>query len=143
MVLSGENGAETMKTMHYRVPVGAPAGHVYLTVADASTANLLEFQVGRGRAGAFAGAGADAAERSALEHQSVRAGVARRAVLYRGRPRPAGSAAVARDDSGPRRSRRGATLAESRAERMSPRSKFRRATNLVTGSKTIQIEVKE
>ncbi len=44
VTLTGENGAETVKKAHYRVPVGAPAGPLYLTVTDASNANLLEFQ---------------------------------------------------------------------------------------------------
>ncbi len=44
VTLEGENGAETVKKVRYRVPVGSPAGTLYMTVTDASSANLLEFQ---------------------------------------------------------------------------------------------------
>ncbi|HEY4361794.1 MAG TPA: SpoIVB peptidase S55 domain-containing protein [Bryobacteraceae bacterium] len=44
IVLSGQNGAETIKKTHYRVPVGAPAGPLFFTVSDASSANLVEYQ---------------------------------------------------------------------------------------------------
>jgi hypothetical protein len=43
VVLSGQNGAETMKKTRYRVPVGAPAGTLYLTVSDAASANLADY----------------------------------------------------------------------------------------------------
>jgi hypothetical protein len=39
-----EDGAEMVKKVHYRVPVGAATGTLYLTVTDASSANLLDFQ---------------------------------------------------------------------------------------------------
>ena len=48
IVLSGENGAETVKKSHYRIPVGAPAGPLYVTVSDAATANLAEVQTAMG-----------------------------------------------------------------------------------------------
>jgi hypothetical protein len=44
VTLSGENGVETAKKVRYRVPVGAPAGPLYFTVSDATSTNLLEFQ---------------------------------------------------------------------------------------------------
>ncbi len=44
VVLSGQNGAETLKKTHYRVPIGAPAGTLYLTVSDAASANLADYQ---------------------------------------------------------------------------------------------------
>ena len=44
IVLSGQNGAETIKKTHYRVPIGAPAGTLFLTVSDATSANLVEYQ---------------------------------------------------------------------------------------------------
>lgn len=44
VVMSGDNGAETSKTVVYRVPVGAPAGNLSVTVADATTTNLIEYQ---------------------------------------------------------------------------------------------------
>jgi hypothetical protein len=42
--LSGENGSAATKTAHYRVPVGAPTGTLYFTVSDATSTNLAEFQ---------------------------------------------------------------------------------------------------
>jgi hypothetical protein len=44
VVLSGDNGAETARKVKYRIPLGAPAGTLYLTASDATSANLLEFQ---------------------------------------------------------------------------------------------------
>ncbi len=43
-VLSGENGAEISRPVRYRVPVGAPAGPLYFTLADATSANLVDLQ---------------------------------------------------------------------------------------------------
>src|SRR5215471_922350 len=48
IVLTGENGAETVKKSRYRIPVGAPAGPLYVTVSDAATANLAEVQTAMG-----------------------------------------------------------------------------------------------
>ncbi|MEK7404290.1 MAG: SpoIVB peptidase S55 domain-containing protein [Acidobacteriota bacterium] len=44
VVLSGENGAELSRRVSYTAPVGAPAGPLHITVADAATANLAEYQ---------------------------------------------------------------------------------------------------
>ncbi len=44
IVLSGENGVETSHKVKYRVPVGAPNGMLYLTASDATSTNFLEFQ---------------------------------------------------------------------------------------------------
>jgi hypothetical protein len=44
VTMTGDNGAEISKTMVYRVPVGAPLGMLSITVADAATTNLLEYQ---------------------------------------------------------------------------------------------------
>ncbi|MBZ5595964.1 MAG: hypothetical protein LAP39_27290 [Acidobacteriia bacterium] len=41
-VLVGENGAEVRRTSYYEVPVGAPTGPLYFTVADGNVANLSE-----------------------------------------------------------------------------------------------------
>jgi len=40
----GERGAEVTRTARYQVPVGAPAGPLYFTVTDGTTANLAEFR---------------------------------------------------------------------------------------------------
>lgn len=44
--MTGGNGVETSKTVHYRVPVGAPAGTLFITASDAMSVNLLDMQAG-------------------------------------------------------------------------------------------------
>jgi len=43
-VFVGDNGAEVSRTVDYAVPIGAPAGPLYFTVADGNVANLSEFR---------------------------------------------------------------------------------------------------
>ncbi|MDX2152716.1 MAG: SpoIVB peptidase S55 domain-containing protein [Bryobacteraceae bacterium] len=43
-VLQGENGAEVTKTVSWQVPIGAPAGPLFVTVADGVTTNLTEYR---------------------------------------------------------------------------------------------------
>jgi hypothetical protein len=43
-VVVGENGTEIIRKASYPVPPGAPPGTLYFTVADGSTANLTEFR---------------------------------------------------------------------------------------------------
>ena len=42
--LAGESGLEIARTANYRVPLGAPVGVLQFTVSDAMSANLIEFQ---------------------------------------------------------------------------------------------------
>lgn len=42
--MTGENGAETVRTVDYAVPIGATPGPLYFTVSDAGTANLADFR---------------------------------------------------------------------------------------------------
>jgi hypothetical protein len=44
VVLSGDNGKEIRRTVTYIVPIGAPAGPLQFTAADAGTVNLTEFR---------------------------------------------------------------------------------------------------
>jgi hypothetical protein len=44
VILAGENGTETSRTVEYEVPVGAPPGPLYFTVSDANTANIADFR---------------------------------------------------------------------------------------------------
>jgi hypothetical protein len=44
VLLSGDNGLELVRKLSYRVPVGALPGPLQLTVADASTINLTEYR---------------------------------------------------------------------------------------------------
>ena len=44
VAMSGENGSETSQRVKYRIPVGAPLGPLFFTVSDATQTNLTEFQ---------------------------------------------------------------------------------------------------
>jgi hypothetical protein len=44
VTLTGENGLEVQKSVHYRVPVGAPEGTLNFTVSDGSMSNALDYQ---------------------------------------------------------------------------------------------------
>ena len=44
VTLTGENGAELVKTVRYKVPVGAQTGMLNFTVADGNYSNLLDYQ---------------------------------------------------------------------------------------------------
>jgi len=43
VTLAGENGVETQRKVLYRVPVGAPLGPINFTATDASSTNMTEF----------------------------------------------------------------------------------------------------
>jgi hypothetical protein len=43
VTLEGDNGQEELKTVHYNVPVGTPIGTLQFTVSDAFTTNLLNY----------------------------------------------------------------------------------------------------
>ena len=44
VTLAGQNGGETTRRVDYEVPVGAPAGPLYFTVSDANIANVTDFR---------------------------------------------------------------------------------------------------
>jgi len=44
VTLTGENGVELIKTVHYKVPVGAQTGMLNFTAADGNYSNLLDYQ---------------------------------------------------------------------------------------------------
>jgi len=44
VVMSGENGQETARRIKYRVPIGAQPGMLNFTIADATSTNVIEFQ---------------------------------------------------------------------------------------------------
>jgi len=44
VTFNGENGLEMVKSLRYRVPVGAPAGTLSFTVSDGSLTNALDYQ---------------------------------------------------------------------------------------------------
>jgi hypothetical protein len=43
VTMEGDNGQEELKTVHYNVPVGTPLGALQFTVSDAFTTNLLNY----------------------------------------------------------------------------------------------------
>jgi hypothetical protein len=43
VLLAGDDGAETTRSVDYQVPIGAQPGQLYFTVSDALSANLTEF----------------------------------------------------------------------------------------------------
>ena len=44
VVMEGQNGVDTSRRMRYRIPVGTPAGTLNFTIADATSTNVIEFQ---------------------------------------------------------------------------------------------------
>jgi hypothetical protein len=44
VTFTGENGLEMQKSVHYRVPIGAPEGTLSFTVSDGSMTNALDYQ---------------------------------------------------------------------------------------------------
>jgi hypothetical protein len=44
VLLTGDDGAETTRTVDYQVPIGAQSGPLYFTVSDAMAANLTDFR---------------------------------------------------------------------------------------------------
>ena len=48
VVMGGANGQETARRVKYRVPVGVPAGALFFTVADATATNIFEYQTAVG-----------------------------------------------------------------------------------------------
>ncbi|MEO8595994.1 MAG: SpoIVB peptidase S55 domain-containing protein [Candidatus Solibacter sp.] len=44
VIFTGDNGAETVRTLDYPVPIGAEPGPLYFTVADATTTNIADFR---------------------------------------------------------------------------------------------------
>jgi hypothetical protein len=44
IALTGENGAETVRQIDYQVPIGMEPGTLYFTVSDANTANIADFR---------------------------------------------------------------------------------------------------
>jgi hypothetical protein len=44
VVMEGQNGVDASRRVKYRVPVGTPAGTLNFTIADATSTNVIEFQ---------------------------------------------------------------------------------------------------
>ncbi|MEO8126189.1 MAG: SpoIVB peptidase S55 domain-containing protein [Bryobacteraceae bacterium] len=138
-LLAGENGSEVTKRLTYTVPIGAPLGTLYFTVADGSTTNSAEarqFSVTQ--------------PRPAVEIVSFLNGLRgnRKGYLRVWRadpsylidgydmpdPPPSVSMILARGQMSPAAGSRPSTVAE---------MEFSAGDVVVSGSKTIQVEVKE
>ena len=138
-LLSGENGSELTKKLTYTVPIGAPLGLLYFTVADGSTTNSAEarqFSVIQ--------------PRPAVEIVSFLNGLRgnRKGYLRVWRadpsyqidghdmpdPPPSVSMILARSQMAPAAGSRPSTVAE---------MEFSAGDVVISGSKTIQVEVKE
>lgn len=141
VTLSGENGLETSKSVHYKVPVGAPLGPLYLTVADAASTNMLDLQTA-------AGAAPHSPARVLEFLNAIRANT--KAYLRVWRPE-ASYTVDGRDLSNPpsslalilaRAQTGGAGLFNWRGSKIAE-IEIPAGERLVTGSKTIQVEVKE
>lgn len=138
---TGENGAETSRILHYRVPLGAQPGTIYVTVSDAAYTNMMEMQ-------AAMGAPANSAEqvldylRKQRSNASAWLRVWRAEGAYsvdgRDLPDPPPSLALiflkAQSSGANALNWRGSELAE---------MEIPLGAAVVTGSKTAQIEVKE
>jgi hypothetical protein len=141
VVLTAQNGGESIRKARYHVPTGAPAGTIYLTVADAPTANLAEIQ-------AASGAPARSPQQILATLNRLHSNTSAYMRVWRadntysveGRDLPAPPASIAMilgralPPGTSQLNPRGATLAE---------IEIPAGVNIVTGSKTIQIEVKE
>jgi hypothetical protein len=44
VVMEGQNGVDTSRRLQYRVPAGTPTGTLNFTIADATSTNVIEFQ---------------------------------------------------------------------------------------------------
>lgn len=139
VTLAGENGAETVKKIRYRVPAGEQPGTLYFTVADGTTTNMTQFQA------AVATPMHSAAQVLALlnhlhgnTNTYVRVWRPEQAFTLDGRdlpsPPPSLSMMLTRMQNGTVTNWRGSTLAE---------IEIPSGDRVVTGSKTIQVEVKE
>jgi hypothetical protein len=140
VVLAGENGAERTSRVKYRVPVGLPAGLLNLTVADAASTNMLEFQ-------GIMGIPARSPEQVLDFLSGLRSNTQAYLRVWRGGtsftveghdvPEPPASAALVLNRAQPAgtiNTTRGSKLAE---------LEIPGGGNVVTGSKTIQLEVRE
>jgi len=141
-LFTGENGAEVPVHSRYRVPVGTPPGQLYLTVSDSTATNIVEFQAAVGTPQKSAGQvlgllnGLRSNERAYL-----RVWRAEPSFTVEGRdlpdPPPSLSMILTKQQTGTTnlQTSRGAKMAEIE---ISPGADF-----VVTGTKTVQVEVKE
>jgi hypothetical protein len=141
VALAGENGVETSKQVRYRVPAGAPPGVLYFTAADATTTNSLDLQSALGTPSRSLAQVLDFL-RSVRSNTNayVRVWRAENAFNIDGRDLPSPPPSIAliltheQVGAGGLLNWRGSKLTE---------IEIPVGENVVTGAKTIQIEVKE
>jgi hypothetical protein len=138
-LLSGENGAELTKKLTYTVPIGAPLGQLYFTVADGSTTNSAEsraFTVTEPRPSAQIVSFLNGLRGNKKGY--LRVWRADPAYQIDGQdlpdPPPSVSMILARAQTAPGTVARPSTVAE---------MEFSAGDVVISGSKTIQVEVKE
>ena len=143
VVMAGPNGQEISRRVSYRVPMGVPTGTLNFTIADATATNVIEYQQAVGTPQRTPRQVLESAERLALQYERLPARVARRAaytVEGRDLPDPPPSLALVFTRAqatflNTQLNTRGAKLAELEVKG-SPGF-------IVTGTKTVQVEVKE
>jgi len=142
VVMAGQNGQETSRRVKYRVPVGAENGTLNFTIADATSTNVIEFQsaVGIPQRSPQQVLGLLSALRSNTKAY-VRVWRAEPSYTVEGRdiPDPPPSLAMFLT-----RAQAGSTnLVNTRGAKMAELEVPGPAGFVVTGTKTIQVEVKE
>jgi hypothetical protein len=141
VTLAGENGLETQKKVTYHVPVGAPLGPLYFTAGDATVTNLVEFQSAIGTPLHSPAQVLDLLNSLRTNTKAyVRVWRSDTSFTVEGRdlpnPPPSLALILTREQAGPAgvTNLRGSKVAE---------IEIPADGNVVTGSKTVQIEVKE
>jgi hypothetical protein len=141
VTLTGENGAETQRKILYRVPVGAPMGPINFTAADASTTNVTEFGASIGLQ--YHSPGQVLEFLNGLRSNTkayVRVWRNESAYTIDGRDLPSPPPSVAMILS--RAQTQSTAVANLRGSKLAE-IEIPGGNNVVTGSKTVQVEVKE
>jgi hypothetical protein len=141
VTLTGENGAETQRKILYRVPVGAPMGPINFTAADASTTNVTEFGASIGLQ--YHSPGQVLEFLNGLRSNTkayVRVWRNESAYTIDGRDLPSPPPSVAMILS--RAQTQATAVANLRGSKLAE-IEIPGGNNVVTGSKTVQVEVKE
>jgi hypothetical protein len=138
-LLSGENGTELTKKLTYTVPIGAPLGILYFTVADGSTTNSAEskqFTVTQPRPAAQIVSFLNSLRGNKKGYLRVWRADASYQIDGQDLPDPPPSVSMilARSQTTPLTTSRPSTVAE---------TEFGAGDVVISGSKTIQVEVKE
>jgi hypothetical protein len=140
-MLVGENGAEVSRTISYRVPEGITPGPLYFTVADGTTTNLTEFRQ-------LIGAQPKSISQLISTVNSLRANTKAYVRVWRPEPAfqlegvdlPDPPPSVAMILAGSQTAQ--GSISQTRNSKVAE-LEFGAGDNVINGSKTIQVEVKE